>query len=143
MALGRLSTLAESFDNADVATVLRYLRATIGAIRYLDRRTTPNVNQRLTDTVNNIREQLLHAQTQYNAAFPNDQVAVADYWSEWVQDYYEVTARRARTFVIRGIDELMLWWGVRTGEAARQLVEILTIFQSELAGLTIDTSRMH
>jgi hypothetical protein len=41
-------------------------------LRYLDSTGTPNVNQRLTDVVNNVGDQWNHGQAVWNAAHSNN-----------------------------------------------------------------------
>jgi chitinase len=68
----------------DPTEVLLHLRASIGMIHYLNYRGIPDVNQRLTNVVNDICAQWNHAQTMWNAApaMASRQTTVGDFWSE-------------------------------------------------------------
>ncbi|CAE7218123.1 hypothetical protein PTTW11_10992 [Pyrenophora teres f. teres] len=79
---------AASFSLDGTVDLLTTLRACLDMLRYLDSTGTPNVNQSLTDVVNNVGDQWNHGQAVWNAANPNNQVFIGDFWSEWVQDYY-------------------------------------------------------
>jgi chitinase len=130
---------------ADPTEVLLHLRASIGMIYYLNYRGIPDVNQRLTNVVNDIGAQWNHAQTMWNAApaMASRQTTVGDFWSEWIQSYYVwlifYTSAWAHDTIwtMRGI------WAPRTDELAPTVLELLANLEAQLAGLTIDTSRMN
>ncbi|RYO73793.1 hypothetical protein DL762_009959 [Monosporascus cannonballus] len=78
---GRWPELATNYARPEY--VLLRLRASIGMIRYLNHRGTPNINGRLAIIVNNVGLQWEHGEAMWNAAHPNDMVAIADFWREW------------------------------------------------------------
>jgi hypothetical protein len=75
---------AASFTLDDTVDLLLKIKACVGMFRYLDYTGAPNVNRRLTDVVNNVGDQWNHGQAVWNAANPNNQVFIGDFWSEWV-----------------------------------------------------------
>jgi hypothetical protein len=97
---------AASFTLNDTVDLLLTLRASLGMLRYIDSTGTPNVNQRLSDVVNNVGDQWNHGQAVWNAAHPNNQVFMGDFWSEWVQDYYPYIITYVEEYVQFGIDEM-------------------------------------
>ena len=143
MNLAKLKKAAASGNMLQVLKILGKLKASIGTIRYMNHRGIPDVNERLTNIVNTMGEQWNHAQTQYNAAYPNEQVYIGDYWSEWVQDFYPWLVSHTQNFVREGISLTRQYWGVSTNELAPAVLEILNNLQSQLDSLTIDTSRMN
>jgi len=138
IALDRLPGLAQ--DKANPGYVLTRLRAAIGLIRYLNYQGTPNVNQRLTNIINNAGEQWRLGQDQWNAANPGGpRVLIGDFWEEWTVDFFQWLISHTRDFVTEGIKQMTRYLGVATNDNAPQVLEILRVFSDELTGLEIDT----
>lgn len=138
IARTRFPTLASDFAHPEY--VLLRLRASIGLINYLNHQGTPNVNARLTNIVNNAGAQWQHGQATYNAANPNNQVAIGDFWSEWAEDFFAWLILHTRNFVQYGIDQMRRYWGVGTNEITNEVLEILRNLEDQLNRLSIDTS---
>jgi chitinase len=125
--------------------VLLTLRASIGMIHYLNHRGIPDVNQRLTNVVNDIGAQWNHGQTMWNAdpAMASRQTTVGDFWSEWIKDYYVWLVRYTSAWAQDTIWTMRGIWAARTDESAATVLELLANLEAQLIGLTIDTSRMN
>lgn len=95
----------------------------------------PNIDQRLTNIVNDIGDQWNHGQAVWNAA-------KGDFWSEWVQGYYPWAILRTTTWTQIITDTMRQYWGVSTNYRSRTVLEILSSLESQLTGLSIDTTRM-
>lgn len=136
---------SKSFTVEDTMKILLHLRASIGLIHYLNHRGTPDVNQRLTNVVNDMGDQWNHAQAVWNVnpANGNDQTTVGDYWSEWLQDKFPYVVLRMTVWAQSTITTMRGYWGPSTDGRSRTVLEILNSLESQLAGLTIDTSRMN
>lgn len=75
---------------------------------------------------------------------PNEQVAILQFWREWVKDLFEVALiNQTRKFVEGLIKEMRLAWAPRSGETAKKVLETVEIMEAELEHLTIDTSNFH
>jgi hypothetical protein len=57
----------------------------------------PNIYDRLVTVINNVAAQFRHSQQNYNANYPNEQTAIADFWSEWVRDMIPYFMGEAKT----------------------------------------------
>ena len=134
---------AASFSLDGTVDLLTTLRACLGMLRYLDSTGTPNVNQRLTDVVNNVGDQWNHGQAVWNAANPNNQVFIGDFWSEWVQDYYPHIIMYVEEYVQFAIDEMRHYWGVSTDARASAVLNVLGSLESQLGTFTINTAGMN
>jgi chitinase len=138
---------AEGFDLAQRSQVLVALRASIGMLGYLNYRGTPDINQRVTNVINDMSAQWDHGQAMWNAQTANQnqnrQTTVGDFWSEWVQDHYPWLIRHTTTWAQNPINTMRLYWDPRSGDEARIVMENLTSLEAQLVGLTIDTSRMN
>jgi hypothetical protein len=88
MSPAKVTTRTSSRSVDDAVKVLPAVRGTIATILDLNRRNAPNVNGDLAHIANNIRAQWLNSQTLYNAANPNAQTSVAEFWSEWIKDHF-------------------------------------------------------
>jgi chitinase len=77
---------AEGFDLAQRSQVLVALRASIGMLGYLNYQGTPDINQRVTNVINDMGAQWDHGQAMWNAQTANQnrnrQTTVGDFWSE-------------------------------------------------------------
>lgn len=103
--------------------------------------TLESVNQRLTNVVNDIGAQWFHGQRSYNQANPATPVAVGEFWREWTRDFFNTyLINHTREFVQKCIDEMRKYWGVKTGEKTKEVLEILASYEAELSNLRIDTS---
>jgi chitinase len=134
-----------SFDPTEVRKVLANLRASIGMIHYLNYRGIPDVNQRLTNVVNNVGAQWNHGQAMWNAdpANASRQTTVGDFWSEWIQDYYVWLIRHTSAWAQDTIWTMRGIWAARTGDDARTVLERIANLEAQLVGLAIDTTRMN
>lgn len=71
----------------DIEYILAKIRGAIAAFRYLDSTGTPKVNKFLT-TIVNVEAQWRHSQGLWNAANSNNKTTIADFWKEWVKDFF-------------------------------------------------------
>lgn len=125
---------------ANPMAMLQRLRATLGTVHYLDLRSTPNVNSKLTTVVNNLGKQWQYGQDSYNNINLTAPTNVADFWKEWRDDLFEDLVAWTKEFVEFGIKEMRKYWSVTTGETARQVLEILRGMENDVNALSIDTS---
>ncbi|ETS75312.1 hypothetical protein PFICI_12256 [Pestalotiopsis fici W106-1] len=119
--------------------VLLRLRASIGVIRYLNHRGTPNINGRLAIIINNVGIQWDHGAATWNAANPNNRVAIGDLWREWAPDFFAYLVLHTQNFVRNGITQMRNYWGVSTSPLTDQVLEILRDLEDQLGDLEINT----
>jgi hypothetical protein len=143
ISLRNLIIKSKSFTIPDTVELLTTLRACVGLIKYLDYTGTPNVNQRLSNIVNDMKDQWNHGQAAWNAAHPNDPVFIGDFWSEWLQDYYPWVILFVTEYVQIGIDDMRRYWGVSTDDRAPAVLNVMASPKSQLGGLTINTANMN
>lgn len=138
MQKGNLEKYAPDPDKGPY--LLGKMRSAIAVAHYLNMQTVPNANERLTTVVNNVGEQLRHAQTVWNQQHPNEPVKIVEYWREWIKDYHTALIRRIRDGCKKIIAEMTKWWGVQTGETALQVLEAMAKMSVELDQLVIKVS---
>lgn len=108
-------------------------------LRYVDQRgAPPNVNRRLTNVINDMGAQWNRDRANVNN--PARQVTVGGFWSEWAKDYYPWLISHTTTWAENTIRAMSEFWGPRTGEQARVVLENLRNLEAQLVGLTLDTS---
>ena len=121
-------------------TVTKGIRATINVFWYM---ATPAAKEKLNKAVKDIYTQLKFAKGVYNKKFPNEKVQVADYFVEWLKDYYEKVVAMVRTNVEAQIAQV---WRLLKGfddELAKDMRVNMDSFEKNLkAGrnIRIDTS---
>ncbi|KAM0339644.1 hypothetical protein ACHAPU_010825 [Fusarium lateritium] len=110
----RWPDLTRDFDKPDSREkVLNRIRNAISVFRYLNRRTAPDVNTRLTNIVNDVETQLRHAQNVYNRDHPDDQTRIADYWREWALDQFEHLTTHTQSWAGDLIKAMRMSWGLK------------------------------
>jgi hypothetical protein len=138
----------EALDNAvywataaDCKKVIGKIRAAIAARRYMAFQGAPNVNDRLVTVINNVAAQFRHSQQIYNANYPNDQTAIADFWSEWVRDMIPYLLGETKTWTENAIKFARQHWGPRTDAHIQQALDDLASLEAELAvAVNVDLS---
>lgn len=97
ISLTRAPGLAKDLENPKY--VLEKLRASIAVLVYLNYKGTPNVNQRLTNIINDISVRWQYGQDSWDAEYPNSPVQIAEYWREWAPDYFTTVTAHTKEFV--------------------------------------------
>jgi hypothetical protein len=68
-------------------------------------------------------------------------VAIGEFWREWAREFFSTfIIDHTKDFMQTFIVEMIKYWGVRTGDTAKSVLEILGSLKAELDNLTIDTS---
>lgn len=52
-------------------------------------------------------------------------------WDQWIRDLLDNNTQRVRDFIDRWANEMLKYWGVRTGAKANQVVKILETFERQ------------
>lgn len=73
--------------------VLSRIRAGFSVFRYMQKEETKD---KLNKIVKDIRVQFKFAESVYNKKYPNEKVQLADYWIEWITDYYALVSKKFR-----------------------------------------------
>ncbi|EXL91431.1 hypothetical protein FOIG_15333 [Fusarium odoratissimum NRRL 54006] len=77
----------------DRSKVLSRIRAGFSVFRYMQKEETKD---KLNKIVKDIRVQFKFAESVYNKKYPNEKVQLADYWIEWITDYYALVSKKFR-----------------------------------------------
>ncbi|KAL9560672.1 hypothetical protein ACKAV7_015163 [Fusarium commune] len=87
----------------DRSKVLSRIRGGFSVFRYLQMDET---KKKLNKIVKDLRTQFKFAESVYNKKYPNDKVHLADYWIEWITDYYALVSKRFRKNTLDMVSEV-------------------------------------
>ncbi|KAJ6007786.1 CAZyme family GH18 [Penicillium herquei] len=121
-------------EDLDPTRFLNHLRAPLTVITYLNHL---SIHDDMIATLNQVRAEFGRAETWWVGA-GNGAVQVQDRWDQWIRDALTYDAQRVRSFVQSWGDEGLRYWAVRTGEQARQVVEIINRLQSQARTASIN-----
>ncbi|KAH6871830.1 hypothetical protein B0T10DRAFT_590612 [Thelonectria olida] len=126
-------------DNIDY--VLGILRASVATFSYMnsDDSPGPNVFNKVSNVINDMLLQLLHAENLFERKHGDIQVAINQFFLEWLRDYYGAVTTKAQAFLRGVISKVKANWGPRTGEKAKQVMEIIGSLEPQIANLRIRT----
>ncbi|KAK2675022.1 hypothetical protein RAB80_010006 [Fusarium oxysporum f. sp. vasinfectum] len=79
---------------------LAILRSAIASFDYMNTITGPNVHGKMTNILNGMWNQLFTAQTMWKLVYPDVQANIADFFVEWLTDWYEIAVVRAKGFLL-------------------------------------------
>ncbi|KAH7134336.1 hypothetical protein EDB81DRAFT_949670 [Dactylonectria macrodidyma] len=125
----------------DIDYVLGILRAGVATFSYMNSQGSsgPNVFSKLTNVINDIPLQLVHAENLFQTEHRGIQVTIAQFFVEWLRDYYGEVTTRAKAFLGGVIKAVKRHWGLRTGEKAKQVMEIIGSLEPQIVNLYIRT----
>ncbi|KAM5357975.1 hypothetical protein ACJZ2D_015718 [Fusarium nematophilum] len=126
----------------DARVIIGRIRGRFSVFTYMN---LPETLVRLNKIVKDIYVQLKFAENVYNKRHPGENVQLANYWLEWITDYYAkvvIEFKENITDMVAQIHELMEDGGVDEGHAS-QMREMMAQFQEmadDRARIRIDTS---
>ncbi|KAH6642460.1 hypothetical protein C7974DRAFT_372393 [Boeremia exigua] len=131
-----------SGTQADAMKAIRKIRAALAMLKYLNNQNQPNVNGRLTARINNIGDRFRALQAAHNAAYPDDQTTIAEFWSEWVKALYTWAIYRVNTVATAAIDLLRETMENSSDPGAQNIMSFMEAYELDLKRLEINTSSM-
>ncbi|EGU73090.1 hypothetical protein FOXB_16405 [Fusarium oxysporum f. sp. conglutinans Fo5176] len=87
----------------DRSKVLSRMRGGFSVFRYMQMDET---KKKLNKIVKDLRTQFKFAESVYNKRYPNEKVQLADYWIEWITDYYALVSKRFRENTLDMVSEV-------------------------------------
>lgn len=101
--------------------------------------TGPNVHGKMTNILNGMWNQLFTAQTMWKLVYPDVQANIADFFMEWLTDWYEIAVVRAKGFLLATIAETRNIWEHTDDPYANQVLETLNSLEEKIPFLHILT----
>ncbi|KAF5591120.1 hypothetical protein FPCIR_6195 [Fusarium pseudocircinatum] len=83
--------------------LLSRMRAGFSVFKYMEMDET---KKKLNRIVKDLRTQFKFAESVYNKKYPNEKVQLADYWIEWITDYYALVSKRFRENTLEMVTEV-------------------------------------
>ncbi|KAG7412162.1 hypothetical protein Forpe1208_v009612 [Fusarium oxysporum f. sp. rapae] len=97
------------------------------------------VETKINKIVNNIVQQLVHAQDLWDAEYPGRPVPAARFFVEWLEDYFEEVGRRARSWLQRAIATLRDRQRQASGARAEEIRLAISSFEGQMSYVRILT----
>jgi hypothetical protein len=133
-------TKLESGTKEDIEYILAKIRGALATFRYLSSTGTPKVNEFLTTIVNNVEAQLRHAQDLWNAANPTEKTTIADYWKEWVKDFFDkAIVKHTKEWCTQAMKEIRQEYESSSAAHAQSVMDSVTMYEAELEDIDVNT----
>lgn len=120
--------------------VLGILRAGVATFDYMNSDGPgPNLYNKLSNVINDILLQMVYAENLFEREHCDIQIRIGQFFLEWLKDYYGQVTIKAQAFLRGVIKEVKKNWGPQTGEKAKQVMEIISSLEPQIAKLHIRT----
>ncbi|KAJ3535964.1 hypothetical protein NM208_g6914 [Fusarium decemcellulare] len=114
------------WDNAK--KIFARIRAGFSAFRYMQLDPT---KKKFNNIVKDIRVQFEFAESVYNKKYPDEKVQLADYWIEWLKDYYAHVKTKAKANMLDIVAEMRAEVQGDTGSKAKMIRTVLGSFEKQ------------
>ncbi|KAF4989554.1 hypothetical protein FDECE_14673 [Fusarium decemcellulare] len=124
----------------DTTKLLARIRGAFSTFRYME---LDQTQKKLNNIVKEVRVQCEFAEKVYNKKYPNEKVRLADYWIEWMKDYYEHVTKTAKDNVLDIVAEVLAQTKGETGPLANKVNKAMGTFRKVATNgvrVHIDTS---
>jgi hypothetical protein len=136
----KFKTRLESGRKEDIEKILTRIRGALATFRYLDSTGTPEVNRFLTTIINNMEKQWRHSQDVWNAANPNDQTTIADFWKEWAKDFFDnFIVDHTKKWCTTALGRIREAYESSSAAHAQSVIDAVTMYEAELEDIKVNT----